>query len=70
MKASINVTELSERKNLFGIKETTSQTITSTTSIDIASSYQNNQRAEKVRLEAERKKAETITILRQHALFR
>lgn len=70
MKASIDVNELSEKQNLFGIKKTTSQKVKSIISIDVTSAYQNNPRTGRARLEAERKKAKTITILRQHALFR
>jgi len=70
MKTSINVSELSKKQNLLGIKKTPSQNVTSTTSINVTSKYQNNPRTEKAKLEAERKKAETITILRHHALFR
>jgi len=58
------------RNEMFGIKKTTPQTETSTASIDFAVTKHNNLMIEKALLEAERKKAEGITILRRYTLIR
>ena len=58
------------KSKLFGIKTTTLQTVTSTTSIDFVVTKHNNHIIEKALLEAERKKAEATTILRRYTLIR
>ena len=58
------------KSKLFGIKTTTPQTVTPTTNTDITFTRHNNHMIEKALLEAERKKAETTTILRRYTLIR
>ncbi len=68
MKTSLDTNKLSGKK-LFGIKDTTQQTATSTTKTGVVSAQGNNEIREKAVLEAEHKKAEALTISIRYAFL-
>ena len=59
-----------ETNKLFGIRKTAPKTVKSTASTNVTVAQHNNHTIEKAFLEAERKKADAITILRRYTLVR
>jgi hypothetical protein len=56
------------KSKLFGIKEVTLQTVASTANVNVTTTKRNNYIIEETLREAERKKAEAITILRRYTI--
>ncbi len=70
MKASLDAKEFARKQSAFRNLKVAARNTVPPTSSDRLTAYYNDLGAKKAKLEAERKKAETATILSHHALFR